>query len=66
MEKPFKMPLLAENDFLPILTPSFQVAKKAKIMFINYPNNPTSATASLKFFEEVVDFGGKEQNYCHS
>lgn len=55
--KPFKMPLLAENDFLPDLDsiPS-DIAKKAKLMFLNYPNNPTSATATVKFFEEVVDF----------
>ncbi|MFZ2410271.1 MAG: LL-diaminopimelate aminotransferase [Candidatus Methanoperedens sp.] len=58
--KPYKMPLLAENDFLPDLdaVPS-GIAKKAKLMFINYPNNPTSAIASLKFFEEVVDFANE-------
>ncbi len=58
--KPYKMPLLAENDFLPDLDaiPS-NIAKKAKLMFINYPNNPTSAIASLKFFEEVVDFASE-------
>ena len=58
--KPYKMPLLAENDFLPDLDaiPS-NIAKKAKLMFINYPNNPTSAIASLKFFEEVVDFANE-------
>ncbi|HJH28658.1 MAG TPA: aminotransferase class I/II-fold pyridoxal phosphate-dependent enzyme, partial [Methanosarcinaceae archaeon] len=32
------------------------VLAKAKLMFLNYPNNPTSATADLKFFEEVVEF----------
>lgn len=58
--KPFKMPLLEENDFLPDLDaiPS-DVAKKAKIMFLNYPNNPTSATATAKFFEEVVNFANE-------
>jgi LL-diaminopimelate aminotransferase len=55
--KPFKMPLLAENEFLPDLDAiPKDIAKKAKLMFLNYPNNPTSATASLKFFEEVVDY----------
>ncbi len=55
--KPFKMPLLAENDFLPDLDAiPASIAKKARLMFLNYPNNPTSATASIKFFEEVVDF----------
>lgn len=55
--KPFRMPLLAGNDFLPDLgSIPLNIAKKAKLMFINYPNNPTSAIASLEFFEEVVDF----------
>jgi LL-diaminopimelate aminotransferase len=60
--KPFKMPLLEENDFLPDLDaiPS-DVAKQAKIMFLNYPNNPTSATATAKFFEEVVDFANENE-----
>ncbi|MDD5474399.1 MAG: LL-diaminopimelate aminotransferase [Candidatus Methanoperedens sp.] len=58
--KPYKMPLLAENDFLPDLDAiPATIAKKAKLMFINYPNNPTSATASLKFFEDVVDFANE-------
>lgn len=58
--KPYKMPLLAENDFLPDLEaiPS-NIARKAKLMFLNYPNNPTSAIASLKFFKEVVDFANE-------
>src|SRR3989304_9196111 len=48
--KPYKMPLLDENDFLPDLDAiPVDIAKKAKIMFLNYPNNPTSATATLKF-----------------
>ncbi|MEA1985578.1 MAG: LL-diaminopimelate aminotransferase [Euryarchaeota archaeon] len=54
---PHIMPLLEENDFLPDLeaVPA-DVLKKTKLMFLNYPNNPTSATAPLNFFEEVVDF----------
>jgi len=60
--KPFKMPLLAENDFLPDLDAiPKDVAKKAKIMFLNYPNNPTSATATKGFFEEVVDFANENE-----
>ena len=60
--KPFKMPLLAGNDFLPDLdTIPKDVAKKAKIMFLNYPNNPTSATATTGFFEEVVDFANENE-----
>ncbi len=54
---PHIMPLLEENNFLPDLDAiPGDVAAKAKLMFLNYPNNPTSATAGLKFFEEVVDF----------
>ncbi|MDX9689492.1 MAG: LL-diaminopimelate aminotransferase [Proteobacteria bacterium] len=51
------MPLTAENNFLPDLNAiPADVAKKAKIMFINYPNNPTGATCDLAFFEKVVAF----------
>ena len=58
--RPYKMPLLSENDFLPDLDAiPASVAKKARLMFLNYPNNPTSATASIKFFEEVVDFANE-------
>ena len=49
------MPLIAENNFLPDLDriPE-KTLKKAKIIFINYPNNPTSALAPQDFYEEVV------------
>jgi LL-diaminopimelate aminotransferase len=58
--RPFKMPLLARNEFLPDLDAiPKDIARKAKLMFLNYPNNPTSATASIKFFEEVVDFASE-------
>ncbi len=60
--RPFKMPLLEENDFLPDLDAiPAGIAKKARLMFLNYPNNPTSATASMKFFEEVVDFANENE-----
>jgi LL-diaminopimelate aminotransferase len=60
--KPFKMPLLAKNEFLPDLDAiPKDIAKKAKLMFLNYPNNPTSAIASLKFFEEVVDYANENE-----
>jgi LL-diaminopimelate aminotransferase len=53
--KSFFMPLREENDFLPDLTviPK-NVLKKAKLIFLNYPNNPTSATASLQFYKDIV------------
>ena len=54
---PYNMPLLKENDFLPDLdTIPDDVLGKAKLMFLNYPNNPTTAVAEKGFFEEVVDF----------
>lgn len=57
---PYRMPLLASNRFLPDLKaiPS-EVLSRAKILFVNYPNNPTGAVASLEFFEEVVEFASK-------
>ena len=63
----FFMPLLSKNRFLPDLESiPEKVASRAKIMFINYPNNPTSAIADLDFFERVVAFA-KEYNIlvCH-
>ncbi len=53
----FYMDLLEENQFLPDLSAIPQdVADKAKIMWLNYPNNPTAACATKEFFENVVDF----------
>jgi len=53
----YYMPLLQENGFLPDLNsiPS-DIASKAKLMFINYPNNPTAATCDIEFFRKVVAF----------
>jgi len=63
----FFMPLLNRNDYLPDLNKIPQsVAERAKILFINYPNNPTAAVADLRFFEEVVAFAQKYQIIvCH-
>ncbi len=53
----FYMDLLEENQFLPDLSAiPADVADKAKIMWLNYPNNPTAACATKEFFEKVVDF----------
>ncbi|MBN1813252.1 MAG: aminotransferase class I/II-fold pyridoxal phosphate-dependent enzyme, partial [Anaerolineae bacterium] len=50
-------PLLAENDFLPDLDAiSADVADRAVLMWLNYPNNPTGAVAGLDFFARAVDF----------
>jgi len=53
----YNMPLKEENDFLPELdaVPADVVAK-AKIMVLNYPNNPTGASATLEFFEQAIAF----------
>jgi len=61
------MPLLAENDFLPSIEDiPGEIASKANIMFINYPNNPTSAVADRSFFEKVVKFArDNEIIVCH-
>jgi len=61
------MPLLEENSFLPDLRQiNPDLARKAKLMFLNYPNNPTAAVAPLSFFEDVVAFA-KENDIliCH-
>jgi len=51
------MPLLEKNGFLPDLKQiDPDLARKAKLMFLNYPNNPTAAVAPLSFFEDVVEF----------
>src|ERR1700749_954382 len=53
----FNLPLLEKNNFLPELASvPADVLKRAKSLVINYPNNPTGASATPKFFEEVVAF----------
>ncbi|TKI59003.1 aminotransferase class I/II-fold pyridoxal phosphate-dependent enzyme [Brevibacillus antibioticus] len=54
---PYRMPLRAENEFLPKLTDiPEEIAARATFIILNYPNNPVSAVATLAFFEEVVAF----------
>ena len=54
--RPYIMPLLESNAFLPDLKKiPFNIRKKAKLMYINYPNNPTGATAEGDFYQEVVE-----------
>jgi len=53
----YEMPLARENNFVPLLEKiPEKVAKAAKLMFINYPNNPTAAVAPGGFYKNVVDF----------
>lgn len=57
---PYAMPLLPENDFLADLDAIPEdVARKAKIMFLNYPNNPTGAVCDLAYLEKAVAFARK-------
>ena len=51
------MPLLEENGWLPDLDAiPAEAARKAKVLWLNYPNNPTGAIAELDFFKKAVDF----------
>jgi LL-diaminopimelate aminotransferase len=55
--EPYHMPMLARNDYFPDfdqIPPA--ILKRAKAMFLNYPNNPTGACATRAFFSRVVDF----------
>jgi LL-diaminopimelate aminotransferase len=64
---PYFLPLLKENGFLPKLSEiPKEVAERSKLLFINYPNNPTSAIAERPFFEEVVAFARRHgMIVCH-
>ena len=63
----YSLPLLAENGFLPDLEAiPFDVATRAKVLWINYPNNPTGGVANLDFFERVVHFARRyDVAICH-
>ncbi|HEV8341504.1 MAG TPA: LL-diaminopimelate aminotransferase [Candidatus Binatia bacterium] len=55
--KNYFLPLVKKNHFLPDLAAiPAEVALKAKMMWINYPNNPTAAVAERDFFADVVEF----------
>lgn len=58
--EPYYLPLTAENGFLPDLTSvPDEIARRAKVLWLNYPNNPTGAVAEIDFFEEAVAFARK-------
>ena len=58
--RPYYMPLLEENGFLPDLEKiPKDIARRAKLIFVNYPNNPTAAVADLDFFERLKRFAKK-------
>jgi len=65
--EPYYMPLTEESDFLPDLEQiPPEVAHRAKLMWLNYPNNPTAAVAGIDFFQRVVEFANKyDLVVCH-
>ncbi|HXR37108.1 MAG TPA: aminotransferase class I/II-fold pyridoxal phosphate-dependent enzyme, partial [Candidatus Binataceae bacterium] len=53
----YSLPLKKQNGFLPELSSiPAEVAKRAKLLWVNYPNNPTGAVTDLSFFKTVVEF----------
>ena len=57
---PIRIPLLEKRGFLPDLSSiPDDIAKSAKFIFINYPNNPTAAVAEESFFEDLVVYAKK-------
>ncbi len=55
--EPYLVPLLKENEFLPDFEQiESNILKKAKMMYLNYPNNPTGAIAPNKFLKEAIDY----------
>jgi LL-diaminopimelate aminotransferase len=56
----YRMPLLKSNGFLPDLDAiPVEIAQRAKLMWLNYPNNPTGAIAPYSFYQKVVEFARK-------
>ena len=54
---PYSMPLTTDNKFLPDFDKiPEEVAKKSKLMFLNYPNNPTGAVCDLEFYKKAVAY----------
>lgn len=58
----YTMPLKEENEFLPVLEHiPLEVCKRAKLMILNYPNNPLAATAEPDFFKKVIAFAKEHE-----
>ena len=57
---PYNVPILPENGYLPIFEEiPAEIVRKARGMFLNYPNNPTGACATREFFDRLVAFAKK-------
>jgi LL-diaminopimelate aminotransferase len=65
--QPYYLPLNEENRFLPELNSIPQdILDKAKVLWLNYPNNPTGAVADLDYFDKAVEFAKKNDiAICH-
>lgn len=65
--EPYYLPLLPENGYLPRLEEiPASIASRAKILWLNYPNNPTAAIAPLDFFARAVEFAHRfDVLLCH-
>lgn len=63
----YPMPLREENDFLPDLDAiPKNILRKSRLIYLNYPNNPTTAMAPMKFYKEVVRIALKHNIIvCH-
>jgi LL-diaminopimelate aminotransferase len=60
--RPYLMPLRQKNGFLPDLKEiPLNIRKKSRLIYINYPNNPTGATAEKDFYDEVIKFADKNK-----
>ncbi|MFC2060307.1 LL-diaminopimelate aminotransferase [Chloroflexota bacterium] len=65
--RPYYLPITEENNFLPNLEaiPSY-IMRNTKMLWLNYPNNPTAAVADLAFFNKVVQFAQRHDlAVCH-
>jgi len=65
--EPYYLPLTEENDYLPDLDAiPVDVLAKAKLLWINYPNNPTGAVADIDFYRRITEFAGRHGiGVCH-
>jgi len=65
--EPYQLPLLKKNSFLPdIRHIKHSVLNRARLLFLNYPNNPTAAVCDKSFFKDAVKFAQKHNIIvCH-
>jgi LL-diaminopimelate aminotransferase len=65
--KPYYLPISFNNNFLPDLDGvPLKILQNTKVLWLNYPNNPTGATADIKFFDKAVEFAKKHSIcICH-